>query len=114
MPPAARRTDAHTCGIAPHGTNAIMAPCEPTVQIGNQDAARLGDTCICGAPINKASATVFIGGQQAARMSDTTAHGGVIMKGEFTVLIGDVGKGDCDCMKAAAASGSALVTGSGA
>lgn len=114
MPPAARRTDTHVCGIPVHGTNAITAPCEPTVQIGHLDAARLTDICTCGAPINKASATVLIGGLNAARMGDTTAHGGVISKGEPTVLIGDVGKGDCDCMKSAAASGSALVGGSGA
>ncbi len=114
MPPAARKTDKHVCGIPVHGTNKIEAPCEPTVQIGNKDAARMTDTCSCGAPIIKASMTVYIGGKLAARMTDTTGHGGVIMSGEETVLIGDVGKGDCDCMKGAAASGAALVGGSGA
>lgn len=113
MPPAARKSDAHVCGISVHGTNKIEAPCESTVQIGFKDAARMGDLCSCGAPIIKASATVFVGGQPAARQFDTTGHGGTITTGEPTVLIGDVGMGDCNCMKSAAASGAALVGDSG-
>jgi uncharacterized Zn-binding protein involved in type VI secretion len=113
MPPAARKSDTHVCGIPVHGANTIKAPCEPTVQIGGKDAARKTDLCDCGAPILKSSQTVYIGGLLAARMTDTTGHGGTIITGEETVLIGDVGKGDCDCMKSAAASGCALVGDSG-
>jgi uncharacterized Zn-binding protein involved in type VI secretion len=39
------------------------------------------DSIIIGAP------TVLIGGQPAARMGDATAHGGVIVLGCFTVII---------------------------
>ena len=56
----------------------------PTVTIGGQPAARVGDetdpcdipACVPGGPgiIAKGSATVSINGQPAARVGDTTAH----------------------------------------
>jgi uncharacterized Zn-binding protein involved in type VI secretion len=65
MPPAARITDMHVCpmvtGVVPHVGGPILPP---------------------GAP------TVLIGGQPAARMGDSTAHGGVIVLGCPTVIIG--------------------------
>jgi hypothetical protein len=73
--------------------------------------ARVGDMSVCGGPIVKGSLTVFVGNKPAARIGDPTGHGGVITTGAPTVLIGDCGKGDCDCMKAAAKSGSATVAG---
>ena len=84
--PAARLGD-----LTSHGTPLGPGPGCPTVLIGGQPAARMGDSCTCVGPpdtIVKGSATVLIGGQPAARMGDTTAHGGTITLGCPTVLIG--------------------------
>jgi len=94
MPPAARLTDFHTCplpGTPPHVGGPVIGLCVPTVLIGGQPAAVLGDMCACAGPpdvIVKGSATVLIGGKPAARMGDLTAHGGVIVQGLPTVMIG--------------------------
>lgn len=73
----------------------------PTVLIGGQPAARLGDMHTCpmvtgvvphvGGPITLGSATVLIGGQPAARMGDMATCVGppdTIVAGCTTVLIG--------------------------
>ncbi len=93
--PAARITDNHVCpavtGIVPHVGGPIIAPCCPTVLIGGQPAARVGDFATCVGPIDsivQGSATVLIGGKPAARIGDTTTHGGKIVTGLPTVLIG--------------------------
>jgi uncharacterized Zn-binding protein involved in type VI secretion len=95
MPPAARVGDLHACpmvtGVVPHVGGPIMPPGCPTVLIGGQPAARVGDMATCVGPpdvIAQGSATVLIGGQPAARMGDMTAHGGTITIGLPTVLIG--------------------------
>ncbi|MFO7613391.1 MAG: PAAR domain-containing protein [Bacteroidales bacterium] len=101
--PAARVGDMHTCPMQtpgtppiPHVGGPILPPGAPTVLIGNQPAATMGDMCTCVGPpdsIVQGSATVLIGGKPAARMGDMTAHGGSIMAGLPTVLIGDAGGG---------------------
>ncbi len=95
MPPAARLTDMHVCplvtGVVPHVGGPIMGPGVPTVLIGGQPAAVVGDLVTCTGPpdtIAKGSATVMIGGKPAARMGDLTAHGGNIVLGLPTVMIG--------------------------
>jgi len=98
MPPAARVTDMHTCPMQtpgvppiPHVGGPILPPGCPTVIIGGQPAARMGDMATCTGPpdsIVKGSATVMIGGMPAARLGDTTAHGGSIVAGCPTVIIG--------------------------
>lgn len=98
MPPAARVTDMHTCPMQtpglppiPHVGGPILPPGCPTVLIGGQPAARMGDMATCTGPpdtIAQGSATVMIGGQPAARMGDITAHGGSIVAGCPTVIIG--------------------------
>ncbi|WP_010521965.1 PAAR domain-containing protein [Aquimarina agarivorans] len=95
MPAAARISDMHTCpmvtGTVPHVGGPIVGPSVPTVLIGGQPAAVVGDMCVCSGPpdtIVKGSSTVFIGGKPAARMGDTTAHSGVIVQGLPTVNIG--------------------------
>lgn len=96
MKPAARINDMHTCpminpGPVPHVGGPILPPGSPTVLIGGQPAARVGDMATCTGPpdsIVVGSGTVLIGGMPAARMGDTTAHGGVIVIGCTTVLIG--------------------------
>jgi uncharacterized Zn-binding protein involved in type VI secretion len=74
----------------------------PTVLIGGQPAARMGDMHTCpmfngpvphvGGPITKGSATVLIGGQPAARVGDQATCTGppdtIIPPGCPTVLIG--------------------------
>src|SRR5438105_861158 len=96
MPPAARVGDMHVCpmvtGVVAHVGGPINPPGCPTVLIGGQPAARLGDMCTCVGPpdvIAKGSLTVMIGNKPAARLLDQTAHGGVIVgPGCPTVMIG--------------------------
>ena len=91
--PAARLGDSSA-----HG-GIIVLGC-PTVLIGGQPAARLGDMHTCpmvtgvvphvGGPITLGSATVLIGGQPAARMGDMATCVGppdTIVAGCMTVLI---------------------------
>ncbi len=87
----------HTCPMVmpgtppvPHVGGPIISGC-PTVLIGGQPAARVGDMAVCVGPpdvIAKGSATVIIGGMPAARIGDNTVHGGVIVAGCPTVIIG--------------------------
>ncbi len=96
MPLAARINDNHICPLvnpngSPHTGGPILPPGVPTVIIGGQPAATVGNMCTCAGPpdsIIKGSATVLFGGQPAARMGDSTAHGGSIMVGCPTVNIG--------------------------
>ena len=95
MPMAARVNDMHVCpmvtGVVPHVGGPIMPPGEPTVLIGGQPAARVGDMATCTGPpdsIAAGSGTVMIGGMPAARMGDSTSHGGTIVIGCPTVMIG--------------------------
>lgn len=95
MPPAARIGDMHVCpmvtGVVPHVGGPIIGPGSPTVLIGGQPAAVVGDLVTCVGPpdsIIKGSATVMIGGKPAARLGDSTAHGGSIILGVPTVMIG--------------------------
>ena len=96
--PAARAGDATV-----HG-GVITPPGCPTVLIGGQPAARMGDMHTCplvtpgvppvphvGGPITKGSVTVLIGGQPAARLGDIATCTGPpdsIAAGCPTVLIG--------------------------
>jgi uncharacterized Zn-binding protein involved in type VI secretion len=80
----------------PHVGGPILPPGCPTVMIGGQPAARVGDLATCTGPpdtIAVGSPTVMIGNQMAARQGDLTAHGGVIAMGCPTVQIGIVGQG---------------------
>lgn len=98
MPPAARIADMHVCPMVtpsvppiPHVGGPVIGPCVPTVLIGSQPAAVVGDMLICVGPpdtIIQGSATVLIGGKPAARVGDSTAHGGKIVLGFPTVIIG--------------------------
>ncbi len=113
--PAARVGDFHTCplkdGKKPHVGGPILPAGCPTVLIGGQAAARLGDMAACQSPaidaVAEGEATVLIGGQPAARLGDKTAHGGVIAAGCATVLIGNAAQGEC--LKSAAQAGKPFV-----
>ena len=75
----------------PHVGGLITGPGCPTVLIGGQPAACVGDLCVCVGPpdsIAMGSTTVTFGGRPAARMGDSTIHGGTIIVGDPTVLIG--------------------------
>jgi uncharacterized Zn-binding protein involved in type VI secretion len=94
--PAARVGD-----MTAHG-GVIIPPGCPTVLIGGQPAARMGDMHTCpmvtgvvphvGGPITTGSATVLIGNQPAARVGDTATCTGppdtIIPPGCPTVIIG--------------------------
>ena len=84
----------HACplvnGTVPHVGGPVLPPGCPTVLIGGQPAARVGDLLTCTGPpdtIAAGSATVMIGGKPAARMGDSTAHGGAIVAGFPQVII---------------------------
>ncbi len=92
--PAARMGDPTA-----HGGTIVLG--FPTVLIGGQPAARMGDMHVCpmvtgivphvGGPITLGSVTVLIGGQPAARMGDMATCTGppdIILSGCATVLIG--------------------------
>lgn len=101
--PAARVGDMHVCPMVtpglppiPHVGGPVMPPGAPTVLIGGQPAATMGDMCTCVGPpdsIVLGSMGVLIGGKPAARMGDMCAHGGSIILGCPTVMIGEAGGG---------------------
>jgi uncharacterized Zn-binding protein involved in type VI secretion len=95
MPPAARVLDPTN-----HG-GVVVGPGAPTVLIGGQPAARLGDAQVCpvvdgvkphvGGAIISGSATVLISGMPAARQGDVIQCAGPpgnIAAGFPMVLIG--------------------------
>jgi uncharacterized Zn-binding protein involved in type VI secretion len=93
--PAARVGDPHICpmfdGPKPHVGGPITGPGVPTVLIGGQPAAVVGDLATCASVpdiLSLGSPTVLIGGRPAVRMADITSHGGTIVLGFPTVLIG--------------------------
>jgi uncharacterized Zn-binding protein involved in type VI secretion len=109
--PAAREGDWHECpqvnpGPVPHVGGPILPTCEPTVMIGGQPAARVGDHAQCVPSIDSIADgdySVLIGGQPAARMGDMTVHGGMITMGCARVLIGYCSC--CECVELAARNG---------
>ncbi len=81
-------------GPKPHVGGPILPPCAPQVLIGSMPAARVTDKAVCVGPpdtIIKGSPTVKIGSQMAARIGDMTQHGGIIVQGLPSVMIGEVG-----------------------
>ncbi|MBS1510480.1 MAG: PAAR domain-containing protein [Bacteroidetes bacterium] len=99
MPAAARTGDNHSCPMtnpppanSPHTGGPILpGDGKPSVFIGGQPAATVGNKCTCAGPpdsIVKGSLTVKIMGKSAARQGDSTAHGGSITAGLTTVIIG--------------------------
>ncbi len=102
MPPAARITDLHVCGIPQHPPNPIVSGSGDTI-VGFMPAARVGDSLVCGDSIVQGSSNVFINNKMAARIGDSTAHGGKIVVGFPTVLIGE--SSQSSTLKLAAKSG---------
>lgn len=123
MSAAARIGDMHVCPMVTPGTPPVphvggpIVQGLPTILIGGQPAARVGDLLTCVGPpdvIAMGAPTVLFGGQPAARMGDLTLHGGSIVAGLPTVLIGPVGMGApavgfVQAMLAAALSGAPYI-----
>ena len=100
--PALGESPAARVGDRMDNGGAITGPGAPTVLIGGQPAARVGDfatdplvavlvPCV-GGPILIGSTTVLLGGRGAARVGDTASTlcaPGVIVTGSPTVLIGN-------------------------
>ena len=113
--PAARIGDMHMCPMVtpgvppvPHVGGPITGPGCPSVLIGGQPAAVMGDMCTCTGPpdtIVLGSTGVMIGGKPAARVGDQCIHGGSITLGCMTVMIGEVGSGGGGSMPVAALKG---------
>src|SRR5262245_16992925 len=107
----------HTCpmsdGPKPHVGGPVAGPGVPTVLIGGQPAAVVGDIAVCVGPpdaLLPGSPTVLIGGRPSTRVGDMTAHGGTIVgPGCPTVLIGESGSSG-----GSAGGGAAPSTGTGA
>ncbi len=102
MPPAARISDLHVCGIPQHPPNPIVSGSGDTI-VGFMPAARVGDSLVCGDSIVQGSGNVMINNKPAARIGDSTAHGGKIVVGFPTVIIGE--SGQSFTLKLAAKSG---------
>ncbi len=105
-------------GPKPHKGGPILPSGCVTVLIGGKPAARAGDDAACaGSPdaIAKGSPTVFIGYEEAARLGDVTEHGGAVVQGEASVVIGDTGDGEpFTVWKPAAGQGERAAPGAGA
>jgi uncharacterized Zn-binding protein involved in type VI secretion len=86
---AARLGDHHVC--SQHVGGDALPACAPTILIGSQPAARVGDRMDCKGPIDTillGEPTVLLGGKHAARFGDATEHFGLIDDGHPTVIIG--------------------------
>ncbi|HEY4118366.1 MAG TPA: PAAR domain-containing protein [Byssovorax sp.] len=77
-------------GPVPHVGGPVVTG-EPTVLIGFLPAARVTDALVCVGPpdkVSQGSSNVIIGNQEAARLGDSCEHGGKIVIGCPTVIIG--------------------------
>jgi uncharacterized Zn-binding protein involved in type VI secretion len=87
---AARLGDHHLC--PQHVGDVALPACAPTILVGGQPAARVGDQMECkGGPkdaIKMGEPTVLLEGKVAARFGDATQHGGLVNEGCATVIIG--------------------------
>ncbi|MGH1450162.1 MAG: PAAR domain-containing protein [Pseudomonadaceae bacterium] len=80
MIPAARLGDMHQCPRSGHGPSPIISASSDTL-INGMGAARVGDTCGCGAVITQGFPSILINGRPLAYMGGTTSHGGRIVGG---------------------------------
>lgn len=88
MLPAARTGDITVTG------DPIMPPGAPTVLIGGQPAALMGDIvtgAVCVGAIAKGSATVLISGRPAARVGDQVAGANAVTGVPLTTAIAPPG-----------------------
>lgn len=84
---SARLGDKHVCPLPGHGTTPIASASDDT-NINFMGAARVGDTCGCGAVITTGFPSIQVNGRPMAHLGSPTSHGGTIITGS-----GDVGGG---------------------
>ncbi|MDR6928717.1 polymorphic toxin type 44 domain-containing protein [Pseudomonas sp. BE134] len=84
---SARLGDKHVCPMPGHGTTPIASASAGT-NINFMGAARVGDTCGCGAVITTGFPSIQVNGRPMAHLGSPTSHGGTIITGS-----GDVGGG---------------------
>ncbi|WP_454834875.1 MULTISPECIES: polymorphic toxin type 44 domain-containing protein [Pseudomonas] len=84
---SARLGDKHVCPMPGHGTTPIASASADT-NINFMGAARVGDTCGCGAVITTGFPSIQVNGRPMAHLGSPTSHVGTIITGS-----GDVGGG---------------------
>ncbi|WP_026286341.1 polymorphic toxin type 44 domain-containing protein [Pseudomonas umsongensis] len=84
---SARLGDKHVCPLPGHGTTPIASASADT-NINFMGAARVGDSCGCGAVITTGFPSIQVNGRPMAHLGSPTSHGGTIITGS-----GDVGGG---------------------
>ena len=81
---SARLGDKHVCPIPGHGTTPI-ASASANTNINFMGAARVGDTCGCGAVITTGFPSIQVNGRPMAHLGSPTSHGGTIITGSDDV-----------------------------
>ncbi|MBP5090512.1 PAAR domain-containing protein, partial [Pseudomonas chlororaphis] len=77
---SARLGDKHVCPLPGHGTTPI-ACASGDININFMGAARVGDTCGCGAVITTGFPSIILNGRPMAHLGSPTSHGGTIISG---------------------------------
>ncbi|MBP5066077.1 polymorphic toxin type 44 domain-containing protein [Pseudomonas chlororaphis] len=77
---SARLGDKHLCPLPGHGTTPI-ACASGDININFMGAARVGDTCGCGAVITTGVPSIILNGRPMAHLGSPTSHGGTIITG---------------------------------
>ncbi|POA75815.1 polymorphic toxin type 44 domain-containing protein [Pseudomonas sp. GW531-T4] len=77
---SARLGDKHVCPLPGHGTTPI-ACASADININFMGAARVGDTCGCGAVITTGFPSIILNGRPMAHLGSPTSHGGTIITG---------------------------------
>lgn len=77
---SARLGDKHVCPLPGHGTTPI-ASASGDISINFMGAARVGDTCSCGAVITTGFLSIILNGRPMAHLGSPTSHGGTIISG---------------------------------
>ncbi|QLL14209.1 polymorphic toxin type 44 domain-containing protein [Pseudomonas chlororaphis] len=86
---SARLGDKHACPLPGHGTTPI-ASASGDIGINFMGAARVGDTCGCGAVITTGFPSIILNGRPMAHLGSPTSHGGTIITGSGDVFGGFV------------------------
>ncbi|MBX8484262.1 polymorphic toxin type 44 domain-containing protein [Pseudomonas cichorii] len=86
---SARLGDKHVCPLPGHGTTPI-ASASADVNISFAGAARVGDTCGCGAVITTGFPSILVNNRPLAHLGSATSHGGTIITGSSDTFGGFV------------------------
>lgn len=94
---SSRLGDKHICPLPGHGTTPI-ASASADIHINAMGAARVGDTCGCGAVITTGFPSILLNGRPMAHLGSPTSHGGTIITGSGDVFGGFVFGPDPDAV----------------